>query len=201
MKRLVLIVAVAALAGCKKPGGADAGGGPVGPEAAAAPTGWSEAKVLAYLELQKGLAAMLGPVSGVDGGPGRIRSDEELAYEEGKLRRASGLTDQEVDTLNRLTAALVARDTMARISQLQADQAELARVRAEVPDGSVPEVDQALLVLEERKKREAAMPEERAKFGSALVDLVLPHKQALIGNWGSLMHAAQEFGETREGEH
>jgi hypothetical protein len=200
MKRFVLIVAVAVACGCKKPGPPDAGV-TAAPEASGAAVGWSEAKVLAYLELQRGLAAGLEPLAGPDGGSGRIRTDEELAYEEGKLRRASGLSEQEIDTLNRLTAALVTRDTMAKISQLQAEQAELARLRAEVPDGSVPEVDQALEVLAERKKREAAMPEERARFGNALVDLALPHRQALISNWGALMHAAQEFGETREGEH
>ncbi len=199
MKRLVLI-GLAAFAACKKPASA---GGDGGPAAAAGPaaSGWTDAKVRAYLALQQGLTQAMHPEVRVDGGPGRIRTDPEMAEAEAKLRKASGLTDDEVKTMNALTAALLMRQVMGGLAEVQAMQGELARARAEVPDGSVPEVDAALVAMTERKKRHEMLVEERARFGDALIDVALPHKEALVQNWAAMMRSAQEFGETREGEH
>jgi hypothetical protein len=200
VKRLFLALCLASIAACKKPEGHNAPAAAPAGQSAPAAAAWSDAKLKAYLVLQEGLLGVLAPVAG-DGGRARIRSDEELAYEEGKLRRASGLTDAEVDTLNRLTAALVTRKVLQQAAEVGSMATELGRARAELPDGSVPEVDAALEVIAERKKREAAYLEERARFGDALVDVALPHEEALLRNWRRMMHLGQEVGEAREGEH
>lgn len=203
MKRLFLAAALAASFGCKRPAPA-ADGGPL-PAAAAAPAaaGWSDAELKAYLAFQEGLISVIGPQRLADGGWGkpRLRTEEELAYEEGKLRRQSGLTDQQIDTLNRLTAALGTRKVLQKVADMEELQEELRRAREELPDGSVPEVDAALEVMAERKKREAAYTEERARFGDALVNAALPHEEALLQNWARMMSGAHEYGEAKEGEH
>jgi hypothetical protein len=168
------------------------GGAALAAKDAPAGPAWTDAKLEAYLELQQALVAQL-----TEPHP----SDDALAASEARLRKASGLTDAEVDTLNRLTAALVTRRMMIQVAEMGSMAKELARTRAELPDGSVPEVDSALQAMAERKKREGAYLEQRARFGDALIDVALPHEDALIQHWGAMMRAAHQSGEAREGEH
>lgn len=154
----------------------------------------------AYLKLQTELISALRQGPPADAGPGRPAhpTEEELAQVEAKLRKASGLTDEEVATLNTLATALITGEVMRTMAELGSMKNELAEARQGLPDGSVPEVDEALAAIARRQQRDQAMAEERAQFGDALVDAALPHRAALMENWSKLMDAAGEVGEARE---
>jgi hypothetical protein len=199
VKRLFLVVMVG-LVGCKKPAGEVSPNGAPAAEGQRPATGWSDAKVREYLRYQRGLVELITPTELPDGGVSipPVRSDEEMARLEAGLRRVSGLTDAEITVLGRATGALFTRRTLIKMNEIGSMQKELQRARTEVPDGSVPEVDAALVVEEERQKRQAAYTEERAKFGDALIDVLVPHEQELISNWTAMMNSAADYAEARE---
>jgi hypothetical protein len=199
MKR-ALVLALLCVAACKKPGDKGGATGPAQASSDAGPSADTAAKVKAYLGYQRGMIVLLAPTAAVDGGVAKavVLSDEEQARAEGKLRKESGLTDTEIDAFNQVVAALFTRNVMARVAAVASLAPELEKARAELPDGSVPEIDRALATLEEAKKRTSNYDEERARYGSALIDALLPFEQELLANFGAMMNSAHASGEAAE---
>jgi hypothetical protein len=203
MKRLFAVV-LFAIAGCKKP--AEAVGTPEARSAQGGDAGdaaWAPARVKAFVGYQRGMLALLVPPLLADGGYGKpsIKTDEDLARAEDKLRKASGLSDAEIGTMNTLAAALYTRHVMLKVTEATSLAGELEKARAELPDASVPEIDRALAAATEAQKRAGHYEQERARFGDALVDAALPFEQELLANFGAMMNSAHELGEAREDEH
>ena len=201
MRAALFLFVLSLCVACKKPPApAEPGTDPAAAPGIGAAPQCTDAKMRAYLKLQVDLFTILGPLSKADGGRALL-SDVALAQAEARVRKTSGLTDSEVKILNDLATALIVLEVMRKLGEMGSLEKQLAEAKEGLPDGSVPEVDQALLVVAERKKRYEQLPEERARFGDALINAAQPHRQALMENWSKLMDAAGEIGEVREGEH
>lgn len=177
VKRIAVILLFAA--GCKKaaPVAVDAG-----PAVAAAVETADAGFVLtsemleAYLKYQKAAAAANG------GGPPTARAERDEA-----ALKASGLTDEQLARIDEMVSTVVARRMVMQLAgnpQFQPDMAAMAQaLNAEQKQ----RMEEALVVFRQQQQAAKDLLEERKRFGSKNIDVLLTREAEVTKAWSEMM--------------
>ncbi|MHB8877607.1 MAG: hypothetical protein ACYC8T_28280 [Myxococcaceae bacterium] len=113
---------------------------------------------------------------------GRKEEAEEAA------RKDSGLSEREVEQLEQLVGELLAKRSLARTMNFEATLKQMEELRAGLPKEQQAGLDQSLAELKKQQEEAKSLKEERDRFGSANVDLVLAREAELAKNQDKLMN-------------
>lgn len=220
MRRLACCLAAAMLlGGCKKEKGVEATPVP-GPPARLPETGakqpeakpypLTKEKLEAYLGYQKKMievyAAVLEDIrrmaAQADAGKyqgsagGRVAMQEvtlaakRRAAAEQEARLQADLGEEEVDQIGLMVNEVVSKRTMARSMSMD----PLLQQMEELKAASTPEqkegLEKSIAELKHQRQALEGLSEERARFGSANVDLLLSREEELSRNWEALLSRA-----------
>lgn len=173
------------LSACPPRAQAPADASAAGEDAGQADGGWrlTPARLDAWLRYQSALNAQAPERR--DGGALREEVRRRALLERG-LRATHGLTQEDLDRLEELVGAVVARRALARISGVEAVR-ELERAAAGLKDAPRAQAEQALAELKERASQAERFSAERARFGDASVDVVLGRLADVEQTWDAML--------------
>jgi hypothetical protein len=111
------------------------------------------------------------------------RKDEAMAA----ARADSGLTEAEVEQFEAVVGDVVMKRTVGKTMNLDSTLKQMEQMRASLPKEQQAGVDQALVELKKQMDEMKSLSEEREKYGSANVDLVLSQEAELTANQEKLL--------------
>lgn len=145
-------------------------------------------EVDAYVAFQKRVLALLGQAQRdargyADGGvaaQARLFAALKVrAQQEDAARRESGLGEAEIEMMDRLSQAVLAKRAFAKSFDYDAQIRQFQRVREKLPEAERARVEETLAALQRQKDRVLGLTEERDLFGGANVDLMLVREAEL----------------------
>ena len=142
--------------------------------------GWglTEAKVVAWLGYQR---AMM------------VRSDAgalERARRERALRTDAGLTEDDVDRIEDVVAAVVTQRNLARLTGTDAVR-QFEQAAALLTPAQRAKAEQAMADLRARSAQATSLDAEKARFGVDAVNAVLAHEAEATKTWDTLVEAKE----------
>ncbi len=178
VKRIAVILLVAA--GCKKPapaGGVDAGSGVVAAaETADAGFVLTTEMLEAYLAYQKAAAAANG------GGPATGRAERDEA-----ALKASGLTDEQLERIDEMVSTVVARRMVMQLAGNPQFQPDMAAMAQALNDDQKKRMEEALVMFKQQQQAAKDLLEERRRFGSKNIDVLLTREAEVTKAWSEMM--------------
>lgn len=179
MKRTVVILLLAA--GCKKGPTAVADAGamvPVAPEPAEAGQTLTPAMLDAYLRYQK---AALGAQVGGDGGTlDRAKVDEAAL-------KANGLTEAQAVWIDEMVSVVVARRMITQLSDNRDFMPDLQAMGASLNEEQKKHMADAMAAFKASQAAAKELTEERKRFGSKNIDVLLTREAELVKSWTEQM--------------
>lgn len=147
--------------------------------------GWplTEAKVDAWLSYQRKVRAK------VEVGAVQF-SVTELARHEHAVRADAGLSEEEVDHIEDVVAAVVTSRNVSKLTGVEALR-EFERVAASLPETQRSQVDLAMRELRTKAQRAASLEPEKARFGVEAVGAVLAREAEVTAMWDALVEAKE----------
>lgn len=194
MRRVLVLAAGLALAGCPKSSETPDASAPLAEAPSADAGSWLTPEALeAWLRYQRGLST-LPPVARGDGGAVTARDEVKArAHAEAALRADAGLTVDQVDRIEALVAAVVTERTLAKLSGGDALQ-QFQGVLAELSPEQRAKAEAALIDLKAKTPARSLAAAE-AEFGPDAVRLVLTREAEVTKTWDALLDATR--GEKR----
>lgn len=198
MKRIGAAVLLAVLAsGCKEKPKAQL---PIAPEPSAPrEAAWALTlpKLDAYLKYQRTLLVQAGklPPPQWDGGP--LKAYEEPSIEvkanvDERARIEAGLTPEEIEKIEQMLSRVASKRLTGRMMGVTEKDA-----MPPIDPTLSPEMQAALSSHDKLRKATLDLPEERADFGSANVDVLLQREDEVLKNWALLLQVP-ELAEKRK---
>ena len=108
---------------------------------------------------------------------------------EDKARTQAGLSVAEADALEHLVQEVIARRVLAKKFGYEAQIRQLKTVREKLPEAQRTHVAPLIAQLEARQQDAEQLPEQRKRWGSANVDVVLAHEAVLAENYQAQLDA------------
>jgi hypothetical protein len=172
---LCLLICVA----CRKPQGAAPGPGPAAAQASAETV--DAGFVLTPAMLDAYLKYQLASEEGVDGGLlDHARADEAL-------RERSGLSDADLSRIDAMVAAVIARRMVTQLASHGGIGPDLGALGANLNPEQQKRMQDAVAAFKKAQTAATELKDERARFGSANVDVLLSREEDLRKNWEVLM--------------
>jgi hypothetical protein len=187
VKRILWAIALLTVAACRKetPAVPDASTAavPVVRPAESAMTLTPE-MVDAYLRYQR--AAVLGPGSGTDAGG----TYDRAARDESALK-ASGLTDAQVTFIDELISAVVARRMVTQLAANPEFLPDMNAMQNTLNDEQKKRMAEAMAAFKQQQNDAKDLTEERKRYGSKNVDVLLSREAELTKVWSEMMGLGQ----------
>jgi hypothetical protein len=179
VKRTVVILLLAA--GCKKDSTVvvDAGA-PVAVAAEPEDAGQvlTPAMVDAYLRYQK---AVLAPQTGADGGAlDRARLDEAAL-------KANGLTEAQAQWIDEMVSVVVARRMVTQLSDNRDFMPDLEALGSSLNEEQKKHMAEAMAAFKAQQAAAKDLAEERKRFGSKNIDVLLSREAEVVKAWTEQM--------------
>lgn len=151
----------------------------------------TDEKVRAYLRYQKALLIQRGlaeDVAAPDAGLRPYVPPEPRAAAKGEdaVRRVSGLSDAEIELLDRLAGALFTRRFSQSLRTTEGLAMQVELTGSQLPDEEREQFKGVIDKMRARDKELEKLPQERDRFGGANVDLALKYESELTSNWQRL---------------
>ena len=179
MKRTVVILLLAA--GCKKdlPVVVDAGSAVVvAPEAADAGQTLTPAMVDAYLRYQK---AAMGAGAGADGGAlDRAKVDEAAL-------KANGLTEAQAVWIDEMVSVVVARRMVTQLADNRDFMPDMEAMGSSLNAEQKKHMADAMAAFKAQQAAARDLTDERKRFGSKNIDVLLSREAELVKAWTEQM--------------
>ncbi len=142
--------------------------------------GWplTEAKVVAWLAYQRLMMA---------------RTDAgalDRARRERALRTDAGLSEDEVDRIEDVVAAIVTQRNLARLTGSEAVR-QFEQATAALTPAQRAKAEQAMADLRARSAQATSLDAEKARFGADAVNAVLAHEAEATKTWDTLVEAKE----------
>ena len=102
-------------------------------------------------------------------------------------RKESGLTEQEVEQYESLVGDVIMKRLVGRTVNLESTLKRMEQMRSSLPKDQQAGLDQSLSELKKQQEEMKMLAEEREKYGSANVDLVLTQEAELTANHQKMM--------------
>lgn len=190
MSRLLALAALCLVA-CREPVSA-APDAAVEPRAAvvAGDGGWALTNqvLAAWLGYQAVMLAQ-APLGRPDGGAASLRDQvRRRARAELAARADAGLSEDDVDRVEELVAAVAVQRNIARLTGADALR-DFERAAGNLKDEQRLQAVRALANLKARVQQAAALDAERARFGDETVRVLLTREADVIKTWDALMDA------------
>jgi hypothetical protein len=164
---------------CKKPEGGGLAAAPA--EVPAAPQAVDAGFVLTTAMLDAYLRYELASQDSVDGGLlDHARADEAL-------RERSGLSDGDLSRIDAMVAAVIARRMVTQLAGQGGLGPDLGSLGANLSPEQQKHMQEALAAFKKAQSAATELKDERARFGSANVDVLLTREEDLRKNWEVLM--------------
>lgn len=179
MKRTVVILLLAA--GCKKDSTVVVDAGPA---VAAAPAPEDAGQVLtpamvdAYLRYQK--AAAGAQVGGDGGAMDRARNDEAAL-------KANGLTEAQAQWIDEMVSVVVARRMVTQLADNRDFMPDLQAMGSSLNDEQKKHMAEAMAAFKAQQAAAKELTEERKRYGSANIDVLLTREAELVKAWTEQM--------------
>ncbi len=138
----------------------------------------SEAKVAAWLEYQRQM--MTRSDAGAQGRARRERS----------IRTDAGLTEDEVDRIEDVVAAVVTQRNLAKLTGGDAVK-QFEQATASLTAAQRAKAEQAMADLRARAAQSTNLDAERARFGEDAVRAVMAHEAEVTKMWDALVEAKE----------
>jgi hypothetical protein len=186
VKRIAVFLVLAL--GCHKEGaGGQADSGP----AAAAPEAVDGGFVLtaeqldAYLRYQKAAAA---PLASPDGG-----ALDRAARDEAALKQV-GLTDVQVTRIDEMVSTVVARRMVTQLAANPEFMPDMAAMGQALNAEQKKRMDEAMAAFKQQQQQAKELTEERKRFGSKNIDVLLTREVEVTKAWSEMMGLTQSPG-------
>jgi hypothetical protein len=177
VKRFILILA---LASCRKETApAQAAAVVQAPEAASADAGFvlTAAMIDAYLRYQKAVDA-----EGSDAGVYDRAAREDAALKE------AGLSDAEVAVIDDMVSTVIARRMVTQLGANPEFMPDMAKMGAALNDEQKKRLQEAMVAFKAQQQAARELTEERKRFGSKNIDVLLTREAELTRAWAQQMH-------------
>ena len=152
----------------------------VAPRAAAVPAQLqvTPEKVEAYLKYQRAVLDTAPEGALID----RARRDEAA-------RKSAGLTEDELTRLDDMVSALVARRMLTKLTGSGAFMPDPKMMESLSPEQK-KRLEEATAAYQVAQTQAKELVEERKRFGSANIDVLLKSEAELVKNWSRMMNIA-----------
>jgi hypothetical protein len=199
------------------PAGAAALAGQVTPEAVESATGddapyvLTAPKLAAYVDYQRKVQAAYAAMArelqanrarlldapapgdaGTDKAPALsegFKAIESKAEQEYRLRRESGLSEQDVNRIGALVTDVITQRHMAAMLDLSSELHKLEEMQARLKPEQAAELAPQISALRERVRETEQLVSVRRQYGDANVDLVLTREQELMANYQDMLRS------------
>lgn len=181
MKRIAVIFVLAA--GCKKeaPATADAAVTVARVEVVDAGFVLTPELLDAYLRYQRAAAAGSGPGS-LDGGAAYDRAQRDEA-----ALKANGLDDAEVTRIDELVSTVIARRMVTQLAANPEFMPDMAAMGQALNEEQKKHMADALAAFKQQQQQAKELVEERKRFGSKNIDVLLTREAEVTKAWSQLM--------------
>ncbi|MBI3183484.1 MAG: hypothetical protein HYZ28_15205 [Myxococcales bacterium] len=136
-----------------------------------------------------------GPIGGLAAAEEVMKATERRAAAEAEARKATGLSERDVDAIGKMVTDVISKRSLASAMSVGSLIEEMEKLKAAGPPEQKEGLEASISELKKQQEELQSLTEERRRYGSGNVDLLLTREKELTRNWEALM--AQAFGGKR----
>lgn len=193
MNRIRLaLLSLAMVAACKDPPAATAA--PTPDAAGQEPVEWTLtlSRLDGYLRYQRALIAQAPR----DAGAGEATVEERAGFDE-RTRQEAGLSVEDVEKIEAMISVLASRRLATRMTGADEPVPLPPQEKEKLSPEQTEQLARSMTARDTLLKASKSLEDERARFGTRNIDVLLQREAELLKNWALMMGLSEEKGDKR----